>query len=387
MGATYRRAVEGRFAVPPHFSAAARDLVRRLLQVDLSQRLGCLAGGVGDIKVRRERRKKKRRERETKNKLDLVRDLSRLLHSLPPFNRPTPGSGASTGRPCLPGPPPPDPPPSARPCATRPTPQTLTTTLAWPPRSTPLCCPERSRPCLRTFDKSKEREGGGGGRELGCVWGEREALGVCERPAIHRGREVGGRGGRASSSSLSFAPAARRTLPRHARTHTHAHTHLSWPVPPRAGPWRRRRPRRRRARRVGRPRRGCVFSFLLLARCAFFSGALFPRGPSRAGGRPRPGRTQCRIRVCACPGMHTHTRNATAHPGAPLTSLTAFLSFLSHSHRAPARGSAWAPRPGPPHPRPPHPPPWRRARRVRSWKRCAALWGERERRAMVAGGA
>ena len=51
VGATYRRAVEGRFAVPPHFSAAARDLVRRLLQVDLSQRLGCLAGGVGDIKV------------------------------------------------------------------------------------------------------------------------------------------------------------------------------------------------------------------------------------------------------------------------------------------------------------------------------------------------
>ena len=165
VGATYRRAVEGRFAVPPHFSAAARDLVRRLLQVDLSQRLGCLAGGVGDIKVRRERRRKKEeeRERETKNKLDLVRDLSRLLHSLPPFNRPTPGSGASTGRPCRPGPPPPDPPPSARPCATRPTPQTLTTTLAWPPRSTPLCCPGRSRPCLRTFDKRKEREGGGGG--------------------------------------------------------------------------------------------------------------------------------------------------------------------------------------------------------------------------------
>jgi protein kinase X len=50
VGATYRRAVEGRFSTPPHFSAAARDLVRRLLQVDLSQRLGCLAGGVGDIK-------------------------------------------------------------------------------------------------------------------------------------------------------------------------------------------------------------------------------------------------------------------------------------------------------------------------------------------------
>ena len=132
---------------------------------------------------------------------------------------------------------------------------------------------------------------------------------------------------------------------------------------------------------------GAFFPFSCLPDARFFSGAPFPRGPSRAGGRPRPGRTQCRIRVCACAGMHTHKRNATAHPGAPLTSLTAFLSFLSRSHRAPARGSAWAPRPGPPHPRPPHPPTRRRARRVRSWKRCATLWGERERRARVAGGA
>jgi len=70
VGATYRRAVEGRFAVPPHFSAAARDLVRRLLQVDLSQRLGCLAGGVGDIKVERVggweggRKKKKKKKKK-----------------------------------------------------------------------------------------------------------------------------------------------------------------------------------------------------------------------------------------------------------------------------------------------------------------------------------
>ena len=31
VAATYSKAVDGRFAVPPHFSPAARDLVKRLL--------------------------------------------------------------------------------------------------------------------------------------------------------------------------------------------------------------------------------------------------------------------------------------------------------------------------------------------------------------------
>ena len=47
---TYRKIVDGGFAVPPHFSAAAKDLVARLLTADLSRRLGCLAGGGGDVR-------------------------------------------------------------------------------------------------------------------------------------------------------------------------------------------------------------------------------------------------------------------------------------------------------------------------------------------------
>jgi serine/threonine protein kinase len=47
---TYRRIVAGEWACPAHFSAAARDLVRRLLTADLSSRIGCLAGGAGDVK-------------------------------------------------------------------------------------------------------------------------------------------------------------------------------------------------------------------------------------------------------------------------------------------------------------------------------------------------
>lgn len=48
-GETYRKIVDGTFTVPAHFSAAARDLVTRLLTADLSRRLGCVAGGAADV--------------------------------------------------------------------------------------------------------------------------------------------------------------------------------------------------------------------------------------------------------------------------------------------------------------------------------------------------
>ena len=142
VGATYRRAVEGRFAVPPHFSAAARDLVRRLLQVDLSQRLGCLAGGVGDIKVS-EREHGAGREggggrRPTQARPKHSRPLSLSLSPVA-LRSLTPGSGAWTGAPSPPGRPRPAPPPSARPSATQPTPPTSMTTAGWRPRSMPSC--------------------------------------------------------------------------------------------------------------------------------------------------------------------------------------------------------------------------------------------------------
>jgi len=47
---TYRRIVAGEWACPAHFSPPAKDLVRRLLTADLSSRIGCLAGGAGDVK-------------------------------------------------------------------------------------------------------------------------------------------------------------------------------------------------------------------------------------------------------------------------------------------------------------------------------------------------
>ena len=83
VGATYRRAVEGRFAVPPHFSAAARDLVRRLLSVDLSQRLGCLAGGVGDIKVRRKRERKMDGEERGSGRKEALVSHTLHFHTVP----------------------------------------------------------------------------------------------------------------------------------------------------------------------------------------------------------------------------------------------------------------------------------------------------------------
>ncbi|PRW56166.1 cAMP-dependent kinase catalytic subunit beta isoform X6 [Chlorella sorokiniana] len=48
--ATYRKILKGTVTFPSHFSVTARDLIRKLLQVDLSKRYGCLAGGVNDIK-------------------------------------------------------------------------------------------------------------------------------------------------------------------------------------------------------------------------------------------------------------------------------------------------------------------------------------------------
>jgi len=48
---TYDRILRGTLAFPGHISPHARDLIRRLLQADLSKRLGCLAGGATDVKM------------------------------------------------------------------------------------------------------------------------------------------------------------------------------------------------------------------------------------------------------------------------------------------------------------------------------------------------
>lgn len=47
---TYQRILQGTVTFPSHISPAAKDLIRRLLQTDLSKRYGCLAGGAQDIK-------------------------------------------------------------------------------------------------------------------------------------------------------------------------------------------------------------------------------------------------------------------------------------------------------------------------------------------------
>jgi len=47
---TYDRILRGNISFPGHVSALAKDLIRRLLQTDLSKRLGCLAGGANDVK-------------------------------------------------------------------------------------------------------------------------------------------------------------------------------------------------------------------------------------------------------------------------------------------------------------------------------------------------
>ena len=48
--ATYKKILKGTLTFPAHVSVTARDLIRKLLQVDLSKRYGCLVGGVADIK-------------------------------------------------------------------------------------------------------------------------------------------------------------------------------------------------------------------------------------------------------------------------------------------------------------------------------------------------
>lgn len=47
---TYQRILKGVVTFPFHVSPAAKDLIRKLLQADLSKRYGCLAGGAQDIK-------------------------------------------------------------------------------------------------------------------------------------------------------------------------------------------------------------------------------------------------------------------------------------------------------------------------------------------------
>ena len=48
---TYQRILKGQVTFPSHVSPGAKDIIRRLLQTDLSKRYGCLAGGTNDIKM------------------------------------------------------------------------------------------------------------------------------------------------------------------------------------------------------------------------------------------------------------------------------------------------------------------------------------------------
>eukprot|EP00884_Botryococcus_braunii_P004451 jgi/Botrbrau1/14006/Bobra.150_1s0016.1 len=48
---TYKKILSAKYTFPSYFSAAGRDLIRKLLQTDLSKRYGCLAGGISDIKT------------------------------------------------------------------------------------------------------------------------------------------------------------------------------------------------------------------------------------------------------------------------------------------------------------------------------------------------
>lgn len=47
---TYHRILKGKITFPSNISPHAKDLIRKLLQIDLSKRYGCLTGGVNDIK-------------------------------------------------------------------------------------------------------------------------------------------------------------------------------------------------------------------------------------------------------------------------------------------------------------------------------------------------
>ncbi|KAG0587224.1 hypothetical protein KC19_2G149700 [Ceratodon purpureus] len=48
---TYQKILSGKVQFPGHFSRSAKDLLRRLLVADLTKRIGCLKGGVKDIKT------------------------------------------------------------------------------------------------------------------------------------------------------------------------------------------------------------------------------------------------------------------------------------------------------------------------------------------------
>lgn len=47
---TYNRILKGKVVFPAHVSLHAKDLIRKLLQIDLSKRYGCLTGGINDVK-------------------------------------------------------------------------------------------------------------------------------------------------------------------------------------------------------------------------------------------------------------------------------------------------------------------------------------------------
>ena len=47
---TYQKILHGKIDFPPHFSRSARDLIKKLLQADLTKRYGNLKGGAKDIK-------------------------------------------------------------------------------------------------------------------------------------------------------------------------------------------------------------------------------------------------------------------------------------------------------------------------------------------------
>jgi len=48
---TYQKILDGRLDFPSHFSRSARDLIKKLLQADLTKRYGNLKGGARDIKM------------------------------------------------------------------------------------------------------------------------------------------------------------------------------------------------------------------------------------------------------------------------------------------------------------------------------------------------
>jgi len=47
----YQKILEGKIVFPWHFDKQAKDVIKRLLQPDITKRLGCMANGVEDIKM------------------------------------------------------------------------------------------------------------------------------------------------------------------------------------------------------------------------------------------------------------------------------------------------------------------------------------------------